>query len=186
MSDTDSFFGWLKGSLLPTYFPQKNYANQTIFFARDLQYFSDNVSIRIGPPRLRQVRMGTGKINCLSCILFNFPHLLINVWLELNFKPILLEFFINRWYVHQHEINCSFSKVIANIQVWHGPILVLTDTQSQMRMTNHTVSDGLRTTRAAPTQTTKQSMLGNSQVRLTFGGFQRQGNIIPTVVVVIS
>ncbi|XP_062602879.1 uncharacterized protein LOC134264616, partial [Saccostrea cucullata] len=58
ISETDSFFSWLKGSLLPTYFPQRNYANQTIFFARDLQYFGDNVSIRIGPPRLRQVRMG--------------------------------------------------------------------------------------------------------------------------------
>ncbi|XP_061194795.1 uncharacterized protein LOC133202955 [Saccostrea echinata] len=58
VTETDSFFTWLKTSLLPTYFPQKNYANQTIFFARDLQYFGDNVSIRIGPPRLRQVRMG--------------------------------------------------------------------------------------------------------------------------------
>lgn len=62
----------------------------------------------------------------------------------------------------------------------------MTDIQSQMKMTNHIVSDGLRTTRAAPIQTIKQSMLGNSQVRLTFGEFQRQGIIIPTVVVVIS
>lgn len=62
----------------------------------------------------------------------------------------------------------------------------MTDIQSQMKMTNHIVSGGLRTTRAAPIQTIKQLMLGNSQVRLTFGEFQRQGNIIPTAVVVIS
>lgn len=48
-------------TFIPKYYPVNNYANKPLT-AVDRQWFKDMASIRVGPARLRQVRMKSGTI----------------------------------------------------------------------------------------------------------------------------
>ena len=49
-------------TFIPNYYPTASYTNEQLT-AVDRQWFKDMTSIRVGPARLRQVRMKTGKLN---------------------------------------------------------------------------------------------------------------------------
>lgn len=49
-------------TFIPTYYPTASYTNEQLTVV-DRQWFKDMTSIRVGPARLRQVRMKTGKLN---------------------------------------------------------------------------------------------------------------------------
>ncbi|OWF39370.1 Polycystic kidney disease protein 1-like 2 [Mizuhopecten yessoensis] len=60
ITDASSFIEWLNGTFFENYFPEAAYNGDAIG-VRDKLFFSDLVNARIGPPRLRQVRMKRGK-----------------------------------------------------------------------------------------------------------------------------
>lgn len=49
----------MRYALIPTYYPLKNYADQDLTLV-DKQWFGDMANIRVGPGRVRQVRMKKG------------------------------------------------------------------------------------------------------------------------------
>ncbi|KAJ8318205.1 hypothetical protein KUTeg_003296 [Tegillarca granosa] len=60
VSSAETFFTWLKSTLFPKYFPTTNFDGATSLDARDRLFFGDLVNHRVGPARLRQVRMHPG------------------------------------------------------------------------------------------------------------------------------
>ncbi|XP_062621693.1 uncharacterized protein LOC134283266 [Saccostrea cucullata] len=53
------FISWMNETFIPTYYPNASYAGKPLTVL-DRQWFKDMASIRVGPARLRQVRMKTG------------------------------------------------------------------------------------------------------------------------------
>ncbi|XP_062608038.1 polycystin-1-like protein 2 [Saccostrea cucullata] len=54
------FIRWMNDTFIPTYYPTESYAGEPLT-VMDRQWLKDMVNIRVGPGRLRQVRMKTGK-----------------------------------------------------------------------------------------------------------------------------
>nr|XP_034336032.1 polycystic kidney disease protein 1-like 2 [Crassostrea gigas] len=59
ITDKKGFYTWLNETFIPTYYPVNNYASKPLTVV-DRQWFQDMASIRVGPARLRQVRMKSG------------------------------------------------------------------------------------------------------------------------------
>lgn len=51
----------MQKTFIPTYYPETQYSGASLG-VQDKKYFGDLSSIRVGPGRLRQVRMGKGMI----------------------------------------------------------------------------------------------------------------------------
>lgn len=51
----------MQKTFIPTYYPETQYSGASLD-EQDKKYFGDLSSIRVGPGRLRQVRMGKGMI----------------------------------------------------------------------------------------------------------------------------
>lgn len=56
----------MRNAFIPTYYPLKNYADQDLSSV-DKQWFGDMANIRVGPGRVRQVRMKKGTENGIIC-----------------------------------------------------------------------------------------------------------------------
>jgi hypothetical protein len=54
------FFSWMKETFIPIYYPNESYAHAPLSVV-DRQWFKDMANVRVGPARLRQVRMKDGK-----------------------------------------------------------------------------------------------------------------------------
>ncbi|XP_021376367.1 uncharacterized protein LOC110465104 isoform X2 [Mizuhopecten yessoensis] len=59
VEDAIDFVDWMNGTFFTRYFPEEEY-NGDPLDVRDKMYFWDIANVRIGPPRLRQVRMKRG------------------------------------------------------------------------------------------------------------------------------
>lgn len=80
ITDRKSFYTWLNYTFIPKYYPVNNYANKPLT-AVDRQWFKDMASIRVGPARLRQVRMKSGSCKYVKLV-GNYP--CIDTYSELN------------------------------------------------------------------------------------------------------
>ncbi|XP_062590863.1 uncharacterized protein LOC134252407 [Saccostrea cucullata] len=61
MNKTEDFYNWMDTVFIPIYYPTKNYANLNLN-SIDKMWFGDMANIRVGPGRIRQVRMK--KVEC--------------------------------------------------------------------------------------------------------------------------
>ncbi|XP_061167318.1 uncharacterized protein LOC133176177 [Saccostrea echinata] len=61
MNKTEDFYTWMDKVFIPIYYPTRNYANMTLNSV-DKMWFGDMANIRVGPGRIRQVRMK--KVEC--------------------------------------------------------------------------------------------------------------------------
>ena len=59
INKTQDFFSWMQNTFIPTYYPETHYSGASLG-VQDQRYFGDLSSIRVGPGRLRQARMGKG------------------------------------------------------------------------------------------------------------------------------
>lgn len=62
ITNKKDFYTWLNTTFIPTYYPVNNYASKPLTDNEDNHWFKDMASIRVGPARLRQVRMKSGTI----------------------------------------------------------------------------------------------------------------------------
>ena len=58
---TLGLFEWLDRHFIPQYFPENNYKNTSLYWT-DKQFVSDLVSFRVGPARIRQIRVKSGNV----------------------------------------------------------------------------------------------------------------------------
>jgi hypothetical protein len=56
VNDTTGFYLWLKSTFIPAFYPNSTY-NEEELDILGKQMFGDLASIRVGPGRIRQVRM---------------------------------------------------------------------------------------------------------------------------------
>lgn len=80
ITDKKGFYTWLNETFIPTYYPVSNYASKPLTVV-DRQWFQDMASIRVGPARLRQVRMKSGSCK-YSKLVGTYP--CIETYSELN------------------------------------------------------------------------------------------------------
>lgn len=59
ITNTNEFYRWMRDAFIPMYYPLTNYADQELTSV-DKQWFGDMANIRVGPGRIRQVRMNKG------------------------------------------------------------------------------------------------------------------------------
>jgi hypothetical protein len=67
INQTKDFYSWMSQTFIPTYYPLTQYSGAALG-VQDQKYFGDLASIRVGPGRLRQVRMGKGTQSYISVI----------------------------------------------------------------------------------------------------------------------
>ncbi|XP_061167307.1 polycystin-1-like protein 2 isoform X1 [Saccostrea echinata] len=60
INKTADLFSWLSQTFIPTFYPENYYSGASLG-VQDKKYFGDLANIRVGPGRLRQVRMSKGE-----------------------------------------------------------------------------------------------------------------------------
>ena len=64
----EDYIKWLKTTAFPVLYPETDYNGDRLHW-RLRQYFHDLTSFRVGPPRLRQLRVVDGKCNVTPIII---------------------------------------------------------------------------------------------------------------------